>query len=342
MNAMLLELQTRNLGMDALPEIAATVSVIIRTKNRPHFLREAIVSVASQTYRDIELVVVNDGGENVEKLVREYATGGIRHVVYEALQPGRGRAAAANAGLGLATGKYLIFLDDDDLLEATHVQQLVDFTLKNDAKVVYSGTKVIQVNDNGMNHDIYEYSVPYSSERLLVENFIPIHSALFNRELIDNGICFDTNFDLFEDWDFWLQLSHKTEFLYSPMVTAIYRLHNNASDVHKHTEIISHYLRIYRKWLSSFSMENIFSLLQKTHQWTDDKIAILQDINAKKLDDIGGQYSYAQQIVRERDAQLQELKDLYTHAVKVIDEKNHELDKIRSSALWPTYKILLK
>ena len=375
LNAMLLELQTHKFGMDALPYafkggnqdnilpenytgksslaisesvcyrteqglsinteiILPLVSLIVRTKNRPNFLVEALQSIAGQTWPKIEIVIVNDGGGDVSKVVEPFKTQ-VTAINLIQLAKSMGRSGAANQGLTHVTGDLVGFLDDDDLLQTTHVQRLVEFALQNNAKVVYSGTKVVKVNQDGTSHEITEYNIPYCSERLFFENFVPIHSLLFAKELIDNGICFDASFDFFEDWDFWLQLSQKTEFMHSPIVTAIYRLHEDASGVHQYDNSTDAYLRIYRKWLPDFSMERIFSLLRSSHQWIDDKISALQDINSKKLDEIGGKYSYAQQIVQERDAQLQELNDKleqlgkeHSHAQKIVKERDAQLQEL--------------
>ena len=223
LNAMLMEFQTPKLGMDAVPDIAATVSVIIRTKNRPNLLREAIVSVATQTYRDIELVVVNDGGEDVEELVREYATSSIRRAVYEALQPGRGRSVAANTGLDLATGKYLIFLDDDDIFYPDHIASLAEALRgSGNARCAYAGVRVEYYNQGQLERTV-AFNEPFDLAKLWGRNFIPIHAVLFERSLHQLGCRFDETFEILEDWDFWLQLSQRTQFVHLDKISACYR-----------------------------------------------------------------------------------------------------------------------
>ncbi|MGZ8239907.1 MAG: glycosyltransferase family 2 protein [Methylobacter sp.] len=338
------------------------VSIIVRTKNRPALLMEALQSIARQTYPKIETVIVNDGGSDIGEIVDSF-TSSVAVMQLIQLPESAGRSGAANAGLKQATGEWIGFLDDDDLLAASHVQQLVEFALLNEARVVYSGTKVIQINQDGATHEVAEYNVPYSAERLLYENFIPIHSVLLQRELIDNGVCFDTDFDFFEDWDFWLQVSRKTAFLHSPSITAIYHLHSHASGVHQPYNKISHYLHIYKKWLSDAPVEKIFSLLQKSHQWFEDTVAALQEANGKKLDEIGQRHGYAQQIVQERDAQLRECQaqldeigQRHGYAQQIVQERDaqlrechiqiknltNELDEIKKTVFWSAYTRLMK
>ncbi len=300
------------------------VTIIVRTKNRPMLLVEALQSIAKQTYPKIEIIVVNDGGSDVSEIVERLKNNIIAKQLIQ-LPKSKGRSGAANEGLKRAAGIWIGFLDDDDLLEPIHIKQLIKSTLLNDAKLVYSGTNVLQVNPDGSTNAITEYNVPYLSERLLYENFIPIHSVLLHRGLIDNGVCFDTSFDFFEDWDFLLQISQKTKFLHSPLVTAIYRLHSNASGVHQQSNKISPYLHIYRKWLSDSPIEIIFSLLQKSHQWHEDTIAALQDSHGRKLEEIGQKHSYAQQIVQERDKQLADLKQALEKIGQIVQERDKQL-----------------
>ena len=112
------------------------VSVIVRTRNRPQLLKEALDSLARQTYPLIEVVVVNDGGEDVSPVLEQYSRRfyGLKYVH---LDRNTGRASAANAGLKEATGDLIAFLDDDDLLLEKHFEILISH-LESSREVVYS------------------------------------------------------------------------------------------------------------------------------------------------------------------------------------------------------------
>jgi glycosyltransferase involved in cell wall biosynthesis/LmbE family N-acetylglucosaminyl deacetylase len=247
LNAMLLALQTQQIGMGAMPAKAAAVSVIIRTKDRPRSLQAAIVSVATQTHRDIELVVVNDGGAEVGELVHQYATGSICKAVYKSLQPGRGRVGAANAGLELVTGEYLSFLDDDDFISPEHIAKLVEALASNQSVILaYADTQMVDVYGQvlGVFEGAFE---PY---QLIIGNRLPIHAALFRRSTVADGGCrFDSRFDVYEDWDFWLQLQARGPFCHVPGVSATYKIDPHSSGVHGISGQRSlEYVKVRDKW----------------------------------------------------------------------------------------------
>lgn len=185
--------------------------------NRPVLLGEALNSVKEQTYKNIEVIVVNDGGKDVQDVLDGYeiAFGKLQYLF---LEKNFGRSAAANYGLDASSGEYLIFLDDDDLYEPQHIENLVNALRKQyRIKAAYSGVKLT----NGDEETVLNRS--FHKELLCAGNYIPFHAVLFNRCLLNKGCRFDEAFNVYEDWDFWLQLSVHTSFLHCDVITAIYR-----------------------------------------------------------------------------------------------------------------------
>jgi LmbE family N-acetylglucosaminyl deacetylase/glycosyltransferase involved in cell wall biosynthesis len=210
-------------------EAGPLVSVIVRTRNRPALLSHAIRSIASQTYRHLEIVLVNDGGEDVQDEVRSLA-GGIP-VVSVRHERSRGRAAAANSGLGAAKGDYLNFLDDDDVLYPDHVETLVSCLQARSEDVAYSGVMnayyrgLPDIAENRFKEEVV-FNFPFDADRLLFENYIPAMSVLFSRDaLLQAGGGFCEDLDLFEDWDFWVRVSRHFVFHHVDRVTAEYRFY---------------------------------------------------------------------------------------------------------------------
>jgi glycosyltransferase involved in cell wall biosynthesis len=112
------------------------VSVLIPTFNRPQYLAEALAGVLGQSYHNLQVIVVNDGGEDVTDVVRSY---GDPRLVFINRKENRGKAFSLNEALGRAEGTYVAYLDDDDLYYPHHIETLVN-TLENsgDCQVAYS------------------------------------------------------------------------------------------------------------------------------------------------------------------------------------------------------------
>lgn len=238
------------------------VSVITRTQNRPDFLREAIRSVANQSYSNIELVVVNDGGPNCEDLVREAAVGSIKRYRYEQLEQQIGRSHAANIGLDLSHGEFLIFLDDDDWFEKDHIAELMSvISVHPEVKVVYSGIKCVDENKTPLAD---RFTTAFDPIQLLAHNYIPIHAALFSRDIPEQGCRFNEALDIYEDWDFWIQASMLTDFLFVDSCSAIYRITSGAGFGVNFDQKIAEKasLIIFEKWFPRIKGEK---LLQLTH-----------------------------------------------------------------------------
>ena len=116
-------------------ETGPLVSIIIRTKDRPGLLVHALNSVQAQTYRNLEIVVVNDGGIDVRDVIDTVVSD--IPVTYIAHETCKGRSEAADSGIKAAKGAYLNFLDDDDVLLPDHVETLVSHLLVTGEKVAY-------------------------------------------------------------------------------------------------------------------------------------------------------------------------------------------------------------
>ena len=198
----------------------ALVSVIVRSMDRPS-LAAALDSVVLQTYRPIELVVVNALGQGHRPLPQR--CGGLP-VVAVAAPDGQPllRAQAANRGLAAAAGQLLLFLDDDDLLLPDHVSRLAA-ALRARSEAPAAFADVAQGRLQGGNwQPVPCFDAGFAPVRLLLENYLPIHGVMFRRTLPGAAPRFDEDFDLFEDWDFWLQLAEHGAFVHVPGVSARY------------------------------------------------------------------------------------------------------------------------
>ena len=193
------------------------VSIIIRSMNRSSLL-DAMNSIAGQDFGSIETVVVAAAGPEHPVLPADFAG---RPVVFVPSESPLRRSVAANRGLLAARGKFLGFLDDDDVLLPHHVSSLVN-QLQANPKSIAAYARVRAENAAG--EVLREFGQPFDPLDLQLQNFLPIHAVLFRRQILEDGVRFDEALDLCEDWDFWQQVALLGDFSFHDKITAIYRI----------------------------------------------------------------------------------------------------------------------
>jgi glycosyltransferase involved in cell wall biosynthesis len=212
-------------------KVGPLVSVIVPTYNRTERLEDALKSILSQTYWNIEIVVINDGGLDVSEIIddlnRENRIVSVQH------EENRGLAAARNSGLRVARGKYIAYLDDDDIFYPKHVETLVGFLEQSGAKVAY--TDSYQVFEAWI-EDRYvvtgkkiTYSQDFDRWQLLVKNYIPVINIMHRKDILEETGVFDESLDTHEDWDLWIRVSGHYEFSHIKAVTAEFRTRSQDS-----------------------------------------------------------------------------------------------------------------
>lgn len=209
------------------------VSIITRThagKHREHFLKQAGASVVNQTYKALEWIVVEDSGETRRDVVEGLSSKGHNLLKTVFLTSARGgRSAAGNLGLERCSGDYCMFLDDDDLLYADHVETLYSAIYSGGFKASY--TLACEVQTRVEEHGYDELPIgtaslhrqPWDYEVLKDHNFIPIQALLFCRSLFLERGGFDESLDQLEDWNLWLRYGFSNKFGYVPKTTSIFR-----------------------------------------------------------------------------------------------------------------------
>jgi GT2 family glycosyltransferase len=207
------------------PTVNPLVSVIVRTKDRPALLKRALKSIAGQTYRPVEVVLVNDGGCDLNRKELQGILGSVS-LHYIRLEENTGRAHAGNVGLENAKGEYIGFLDDDDEFYPDHLKALTAQIVSSPSKIAYTDAEVvfIEITEEGEVVEKFKhlfYSQDFSPEMLLIQNYIPFICLLFHKSVFDN-VRFDESFEIFEDWKILIKLSEQHWFEHIKQVTARY------------------------------------------------------------------------------------------------------------------------
>jgi glycosyltransferase involved in cell wall biosynthesis len=193
------------------------VSVIIPTYNRARLVDRAIRSVLGQTFKDFELIVVDDGSEDSTAAVLE----GFGYTVKSVFQAHSGVSAARNTGIENTCGKLLAFLDSDDEWRPEKLTRQVAL-FDGDRPLFVCHTDEIWMRDGKIvpQKKIHRKQGGRFFERALERCLISPSSVMISRSLLDDVGWFDPELPAAEDYDLWLRVTafHDVEFVPEPLV----------------------------------------------------------------------------------------------------------------------------
>ena len=198
------------------------VSVLVPTFNRRRYLKEALAGLLGQTYGHFEAIVVNDGGETVADVVERFADP--RLVLIERRE-NRGKAASLNQALAHASGKYVAYLDDDDLYYPQHLRRLVD-ALEGDTgcglaytdlykvhcRILPDGARQVRGKVVNVSRDFDRFFLCYFNHALHV-------SLMHRRDLLERTGPYNECLRILIDWDMVRRLAFFTNFKHLHEVT---------------------------------------------------------------------------------------------------------------------------
>ena len=210
----------------SLTAMPPTVSIIIPTYNRPHWLGQAIESALGQTYPSTEIIVVDDGSANNAAGV---IAAGYPNVRYE-YQANKGLGAARNAGIRHSSGEFLAFLDDDDWLTPDSVAvRMAALEAVPEAGFVYSDLYLADAAGSVLGrYYAGAATLPPSGDvyrRLIKQNYIPVHSVLWRRRVMEDAGCFPIIGLGTEDWYVLVRAAEFATAIYLDCPVGFYRLH---------------------------------------------------------------------------------------------------------------------
>jgi glycosyltransferase involved in cell wall biosynthesis len=200
------------------------LSAIVRTYDRPKLLLRALDSIAAQTYRDVEAVVVNDAGPDVGDLLARYD--GKLAIRYVRRPVNGGLVAAVNDGARAARGTYVGYLDDDDLWYPDHAARLIGALERTGAAVAYANCVAEYADVAGDALIPREYAIftdrDFEKDAYLYDNLATVHSYIHRRDLFDRFGLFDEAMGAADDWEMWLRMTREIDFVHVDRVTVEY------------------------------------------------------------------------------------------------------------------------
>ncbi|SDM78159.1 glycosyltransferase family 2 protein [Bacillus sp. OK048] len=189
--------------------ILPLVSVIIPVYNTEKYLNKSIPSILDQTYKNIEIIIVNDGStDRSDEKIKNYIYQDQR-VIY-CKQKNRGPSAARNAGIEISSGEFIIFVDADDTVEKEYVEKLVTAAIKFNHDIVSCGYTEISIHGNIKLNDFWDEKTDNSKEQFIINIFQGVGGTLwgkvFKREIIlKHNLRMNPEINMCEDMVFVLQ-----------------------------------------------------------------------------------------------------------------------------------------
>ena len=200
------------------------VSVIIPTYNSAHFIIEAVDSVLAQTFTDFEVLVIDDGSkDNTKEVLTEKYGNSIQYFYKE----NGGVSKARNFGIEKAKGKYVAFLDSDDAWIPEKLEKQIAALEKiSENKACYSSFYLCDENLNPGEINRSERKADALTDLLLIGNVVATPSTVIaEKELFQQVGGFDYELSQCADWEMWIRLATKTEFIYIDEPLLKYRIH---------------------------------------------------------------------------------------------------------------------
>ena len=246
------------------------ISIIIPYYKGENYIHETLKSVYDQTYQDFEVIIVNDGSErSALDLIEKNSDFKNLKIIH---QENKGQSSARNNGVKSATGKYILFLDCDDLIDKKFLDKTHQIlSTNNETRICYTKGKFFEKTDK-------EWILqPFNTFDFLIENCIPI-TALIYKEDFEKAGGFDTQLNYYEDWDFWISLVeigakvHKIdEFLF------FYRIRNTTdsltnTSIDNSSRLSDNFFEIYKKHYTFYKQNgldfhSIMSLIRENKKY---------------------------------------------------------------------------
>ncbi|MBD0339499.1 MAG: glycosyltransferase, partial [Microcoleus sp. Co-bin12] len=219
----------RNLQSESVKQVSTSpqladrplVSVIIPCYNQSHFLLEAVTSVINQTYKNWEIIIVNDGSlDTTSTVAKNLIVANPQYQIRLVEQTNQGLSSARNAGIAAANGEYIMPLDADDILAENALTDLLEICLKSNVPCVAFGSYQMFGTENRL---VPSYEL-YSPENIKQSNMIH-PSSLYHKSILDLVSGYKVGMkEGYEDWEFWVNChKHNIPFLGTREVVVNYR-----------------------------------------------------------------------------------------------------------------------
>jgi len=230
------------------------VSVITITFNRENYIRQAIDSVLSQTFKDLELIIIDDAStDNTQKVIEEYMKKDMR-IKYYRNEKNLGIAKTRNKGLALATSEYIAPLDSDDIwLDQNKLRKQVEFLdINKDYCMLGGGIMHIDAESNHVKKVLFPVYDSLIRKIILQFNPFPQSTLLYRKSIALACGGYSENYKICDDYELWLKMGLKAKFTNIPQVLAGYRIHGGNITKTKRLTTCKEILEIVKNYSSKY------------------------------------------------------------------------------------------
>ncbi len=218
------------------------VSVIMPTYNRADYLKKAVQSVLDQTFSNFEIIIINNySTDNTLDVISAFNDDRIKVINFK----NEGIIAKSrNQGIMQSVGKYVAFLDDDDLWCPDKLELQIKYMGEHpEFDLIYSNALIIDEHETkkGLLKDSKDAKTGQVFLDLLYENFIPVLTVLMKREIIETNGLFneDPSMRAAEDYEYWLRTSLKFNFGYIDEALTLYRIHSESVSMNTNRPLLT-------------------------------------------------------------------------------------------------------
>lgn len=235
------------------------ISIITPTYNSQNFIKETVNSVINQTYKNWELIVIDDASnDNTIKIVNQFIKTNPNICLLQNKQ-NSGAAITRNRGIEAAKGDLIAFLDADDLWKPEKLEKQVAFMSANDCDVCFSSYDLMNEDGIRLNKQIKALSI-LTYKKLLRSNYIGNLTGIYNAKSL--GKITAPNLRKRQDWLIWLEAVKKSG---KPVLgieesLAIYRVRESSISSNK-LNLVKYNYWVYKKGLGFSTIKSVYSLI---------------------------------------------------------------------------------
>jgi len=206
------------------------VSVLMPVYNGEKYISEAVESILSQSYTDFELIITDDGSDDrTPQIIKAFNDDRIRCIIHA---ENKGLIFSRNEGVAAAKGRYIAFLDSDDVSLPQRLEKQISFLDAHpDFGMIGAWVKVIDGHGNSLNDCIKFPALPDEIPVILLfKNYFTTSSIMVRKSCLQD-FPFDPEFPIAEDYNLWIKIAEKYKVWNLPEVLTCYRMHKE--NIHK-------------------------------------------------------------------------------------------------------------